>query len=81
MQPLFEMIKEEIPMPTGDLEMPLQLQINTLDYDDYVGRIGIGRISNGSLSAGQMISLCKRSGDVEQIKIGKALGLSRFKKS
>ena len=42
MQPLFEMIKEEIPMPTGDGDFPLQMQINTLEYDDYVGRVGIG---------------------------------------
>ena len=71
MQPLFELIKKETPMPTGDPELPLQMQINTLDYDDYVGRIGIGRISNGSMSFGQLISLCKRDGSVQQIKLGK----------
>ena len=44
MRPLFELIKEEIPVPAGDPNLPLQLQITTLDYDDYVGQIGIGRI-------------------------------------
>ncbi|NLW56443.1 MAG: translational GTPase TypA, partial [Firmicutes bacterium] len=71
MQPLFELIKQEIPAPPGDPALPLQLQIVTLDYDDYVGRIAIGRLSNGSLQAGQTISLCKRDGKVEEIKIGK----------
>ncbi|TCL66581.1 GTP-binding protein [Hydrogenispora ethanolica] len=71
MQPLFEMIQTEIPAPSGDPEAPLQLQITTLDYDDYVGRIGIGRISGGTLKAGQQVSLCKQDGSVELIKIGK----------
>jgi GTP-binding protein len=71
MRPLFEMIKQEIPGPTGESGLPLQLQIATLDYDDYVGRIGIGRINNGIIETGQMISLCKRDGSSEELKIGK----------
>lgn len=71
MKPLFEMVKMEIPAPAGDEEAVLQLQINTLDYDDYVGRVGIGRISNGSISAGQLVSLCKQDEKVETMKIGK----------
>ncbi len=71
MEPLFELVKNEIPAPTGKPELPLQLQIVTLDYDDYVGRVGIGRISNGSIEAGQVINLCKRDGSLEEIKIGK----------
>ncbi|HBF39728.1 MAG TPA: translational GTPase TypA [Firmicutes bacterium] len=71
MKPVFEMIKKEIPSPAGDENAVLQLQINTLDYDDYVGRVGVGRILNGNVSAGQMVSLCKQDGKVEMIKIGK----------
>lgn len=71
MQPLFELIKEEIPAPTGDPDLPLQLQITTLDYDDYVGQIGIGRISNGVLNAGQTINLCRNNGENESMRIGK----------
>ncbi len=71
MQPLFEMIRREIPAPSGDADLPLQLQITTLDYDDYVGRVGIGRISNGTIRASQLVSLCKQDGSQEQIKIGK----------
>ncbi len=71
LQPLFEMIVAEIPPPEVDPDGVLQLQINTLDYDDYVGRIGIGRIRNGYLEGGQNIALCKRDGQVEILKIGK----------
>jgi GTP-binding protein len=71
MQPLFELIKEEVPAPAGDPEEPLQLQITTLDYDDYVGRIGIGRINNGSISSGQILALCKQDETVESVKISK----------
>lgn len=71
MQPLFEMIVKEIPAPAVDPDGVLQLQINTLDYDDYVGRVGIGRIYSGSIKAGQIIGLCKQDSRVETIKIGK----------
>ncbi|MDZ4131957.1 MAG: EF-Tu/IF-2/RF-3 family GTPase, partial [Dethiobacteria bacterium] len=71
LQPLFELIVAEIPPPTADSDAALQLQINTLDYDDYVGRIGIGRIRNGYLEGGQTIALCKQDGLVEVMKIGK----------
>jgi GTP-binding protein len=71
MQPLFELMINEIPAPVGDPGGLLQLQINTLDYDDYVGRIGIGRIVNGTLNSGQAVSLCKQDGSVETVKVGK----------
>ena len=71
LQPLFDLILNEIPPPQGDPRGKLQLQINTLDYNDYVGRIGIGRILHGSLESGQAISLCKRDGRVETHKISK----------
>jgi len=71
LQPLFDLIVAEIPPPFVDTGENLQLQINTLDYDDYVGRIGIGRIQNGFLKNGQAVALCKQSGQVESLKIGK----------
>lgn len=70
LQPLFEKILDEIPSPVVDPNGILQLQINTLDYDDYVGRIGIGRIRNGLLESGQIIALCKQDGSIEQLKTG-----------
>ncbi len=71
LQPLFELITAEIPPPVADPEGSLQLQINTLDYDDYVGRIAIGRIRNGYLEGGRQIALCKQDNQAEILKIGK----------
>lgn len=68
---LFKMIKDEIPLPSGDPNAPLQIQINTLDYDDYVGRIGIGRIYNGVIRTGQLVGICKQDGSCEQVRVGK----------
>jgi GTP-binding protein len=71
LHPLFELIRKEIPAPSGAADEPLQIQVTTLDYDDYVGRIAIGRVSNGVLIAGQVVGLCKRDGTVQKVKIGK----------
>lgn len=71
LQPLFELIVAEIPPPAVDPEGVLQIQINTLDYDDYLGRIGIGRIRNGFIDSGQNIALCKQDEQVEILKVGK----------
>jgi GTP-binding protein len=71
LHPLFELIKREIPAPSGASDEPLQIQVTTLDYDDYVGRVAIGRVSNGILTAGQLVSLCKQDGTIEKVKIGK----------
>ncbi len=71
LKPLFEMMIAEIPAPTADVDGLLQMQINTLDYDDYVGRIAIGRIRNGQIRAGQQIALCKQDGTVQAQRIGK----------
>ncbi|MGE5598482.1 MAG: translational GTPase TypA [Bacteroidota bacterium] len=71
MRPLFEMIQREIPPPDGDPDLPLQLQATTLDYDDYVGRVGIGRIRNGAIAGGQTVALCRRDGGTALVKVGK----------
>jgi len=71
LQPLFEMIVSEMPPPVANPAGKLQMQINTLDYDDYVGRIAIGRIINGFLESGMQVSLCKQDSSVEMLKIGK----------
>jgi len=70
LQPLFETILAEIPAPAADSGEPLQVQIHTLDYSDYVGRIAIGRIHQGVLRPGQTVALCKRNGAVETKKTG-----------
>ena len=56
--PLFDKILEHIPAPVGDPDGSLQLLISTIDYNDYVGRIGIGRIERGAITAGQMAIRC-----------------------
>jgi len=71
LRPLFDLMGREIPPPEGDPEHVLQLQINTLDYSDYVGRIGLGRIQNGRIYTGQKVGLCKRDGSVEIHKVSK----------
>jgi GTP-binding protein len=71
LQPLFELIKREIPAPSGAVDEPLQIQVTTLDYDDYVGRIAIGRVTNGVIGAGQTVSLCKQDQSVVKVRIGK----------
>ncbi|MBR1820599.1 MAG: translational GTPase TypA [Clostridia bacterium] len=58
LRPLFDCILEHIPAPEGDPDGPLQLLVSTIDYNDYVGRIGVGRIERGSIDAGQMAIRC-----------------------
>jgi len=70
MRPLLEMITREIPAPAGDPTAPLQLQIVNLDYDDYVGKIGIGRITNGTIKAGETVTICAQDGAAREGKIG-----------
>jgi len=74
MQPLFEAILRHVPPPIGDPEKPLQLQVTTLDYSDYLGRIVIGRIHNGTIQAGQQAALVKEDGKTVKAKITKLLG-------
>ncbi len=63
MEPLFEAILKYIPAPEGDMEGPAQVLISTIDYNDYVGRIGIGRISRGVLTEGMMVVRCNALSD------------------
>ncbi len=55
LQPLFELIVNRVPAPVYDDALPLQLQITTLDYSDYLGRIGIGRVASGNIAVGQNV--------------------------
>jgi GTP-binding protein len=74
MQPLFEAILHHVPPPAGDVNKPLQLQVTTLDYSDYLGRIVIGRIHNGVIQNGQQAALIKEDGSIVKAKISKLLG-------
>lgn len=74
MQPLFDLILDRVPSPVGDPTKPLQLQVTTLDYSEYVGRIVIGRIHNGVIKAGQQAALVKEGGEIVKSKITKLMG-------
>ena len=66
MTPLFEMILKEVPAPQGDLEGPTQVLFSNIDYDDYVGRIGIGRVERGTIKVGQTVTICGGGEDHHQ---------------
>lgn len=80
MQPLFEEILDHVPPPVGDPTKPLQLQVTTLDYSDYLGRIVIGRIHNGEIRMGQQAALVKEGGAIVKSKITKLLGFDGLKR-
>lgn len=79
-EPLFETIVRHTKAFQGDAKKPLQLQISALDYDDYIGRLGIGRVLNGTIHPGDTVSVAKRDGTVGKAKINQTfinVGLSR----
>src|SRR5262249_17738917 len=69
LRPLFETIVATIPGPPCALDVPTQFQANNIDYDDYVGRLAIGRVVAGELAGGGTYALCSRTGPPRQIKI------------
>ena len=71
MRPLFEAIIDNIPAPEGDPEGPLQLLFSSLDYDDYVGRIGVGRVERGHIKYGQNAVLCHTDGTTSNVKVSR----------
>lgn len=71
MKPLLDAIIREIPAPEGDTEGPFQILFSNIEYDDYVGRIGVGRVERGTFKGGQSAVLCRRDGTQENVKISK----------
>ena len=80
MKPMFEAILNHVPPPVGDPDKPLQLQVTTLDYSEYLGRIVIGRIHNGTIHMGQQAALTKEDGSIVKGKISKLLGFEGLKR-
>ncbi|MBE6787374.1 MAG: translational GTPase TypA [Ruminococcaceae bacterium] len=81
MRPLFDAIIKEIEAPEGDTEGPLQLLFTNIEYDEYLGRIGVGRVIRGSVKAGQTVALCHKDGTHQNLKIAKLFmykGLKRL---
>lgn len=71
MRPLFESILENIDSPEGDIDAPLQVLFSSLDYDDYIGRIGVGRVERGRIRRNDSVVLCKTDGRRENFKISR----------
>lgn len=71
---MFETILEHVPSPSGSVDEPLQMQIFTLDYDNYVGKIGIARVFNGSVKKNESVLLMKSDGSKENGRITKLIG-------
>lgn len=80
MQCLFEKIIEAIPAPVDNSQDPLQFQVALLDYNDFVGRIGIGRVFRGTISVGQQVSLMKLDGTVKNFRVTKIFGFFGLKR-
>ncbi len=72
--PLFETILKHVPRPSGSVDNPLQLQVFTLDYDNYVGKIGIARVFNGKIAKNQNVMLAKADGEQIRGRISKLIG-------
>ncbi|UTR09112.1 translational GTPase TypA [Evansella sp. LMS18] len=80
MSALFDSIIENIPAPADNSEEPLQFQITLLDYNDYLGRIGVGRVFRGTIKVGQQVALMKIDGSVKQFRVTKLFGFLGLKR-
>lgn len=80
MAPIFDTIIEKIPAPVDNSDEPLQLQVSLLDYNDYVGRIGIGRVFRGTIKVGDQVALIKLDGTVKKFRVTKLFGFFGLKR-
>src|SRR5690625_104634 len=80
MEVIFETITNHIPAPVDDRDDPLQFQVTLLDYNDYLGRIGIGRVTRGTIKVGQQVSLIKKDSQIKQFRITKMYGFLGLKR-
>ena len=81
LQPLFEQIVQTIPTASGDANAPLQIQITNLDYSDYLGRLGIARVFNGTLHTGDDVYISKNDGALEKTRITKLFSFAGLKRT
>ncbi|MGC4375496.1 translational GTPase TypA [Fictibacillus sp. Mic-4] len=80
MTALFNAIIDHIPAPVDNSEEPLQFQVALLDYNDYLGRIGIGRVFRGTMKVGQAVSLMKLDGSIKKFRVTKIFGFLGLKR-
>jgi GTP-binding protein len=80
MDPVFDMIVEHIPAPVDNQDEPLQFQVTLLDYSEYLGRIGVGRVFRGKISVGQQVVVMKEDGTKKQFRVTKLFGFIGLKR-
>ena len=80
LRPLFDAILAAIPAPAGDAAGPLQVLVANLDYSDYLGRLAIARVFNGTLRTGEEVGIAKLDGSLEKVKITKLFSFSGLKR-
>ncbi len=80
MEPLFQTIVKEIPAPEGDLEGPVQILFSNIDYDPFVGRIGVGRVERGMVKTGMPVVVCGRDGERRNARVTKLYQYQGLKK-
>lgn len=81
LRPLFDTIISYVEPPRGDMEGPFQMLVTTIEYDEYVGRIAIGRIERGRAASGMSVAVCKRDGTLQSVKLSRIysfMGLKRI---
>jgi GTP-binding protein len=80
LRPLFEAILEHIPGPAGDADSILQFQVANLDYSEYLGRLAIGRVFNGTFRHGDDVAICKLDGSIQKTRITKLYSFTGLKR-
>lgn len=80
LEPLFEAIVKTVPPPPGDLSSPFQMLVTTIDYNDYLGRLGIGRIQRGTIKLGSQMKIVRRNGVVEDARVTKVYTFDGLKR-
>lgn len=81
LKPLFETIIKHVEPPVGQISLPLQFLVSAIDYDNYLGRIGTGKIHNGQISAGDTVTLIKRNGEHVPFRISKLFSYEGMKRT
>jgi len=71
MQSMFDLILNHVPAPEGDFEAPFQMLASNIDYDEYIGRIAIGRVHRGTVKCGQTVTICSKDGSTKNVRITK----------
>jgi len=81
MSPLLDEIIKQAPPPQGEIDAPLQILFSNIDYDKFVGRIGIGRVERGSVKTGQNVVLCDTSGKAQNVKVSRLYQFEGLKRA